>query len=318
MNRIIPAAIHILNNFHDNSSVGPVAVPSVTHFRPEAGMIGLAELDDRTFAEKCCGVKTLAVSIRDRKFACLAGRRAVVTGSSSGIGRAIALELAAAGAEVVVHCRRSGQQADEVVEAIRSTGGTATALAADFSDSRALVPFVEAACPTLRGIDVWVNNAGVDLLTGAAADLPFDDKLRRLLDVDVQATMILGREVGRRMCDAGQGCILNIGWDQADRGMEGEGGQLFSAAKNAVMGFTRSLALSLAPAVRVNCLAAGWVRTAWGEQAGRYWQQRVRSEIPLGRWGTPRDVAAAARFLVSSDASFITGQVININGGAVR
>ena len=111
---------------------------------------------------------------------------------------------------------------------------------------------------------------------------------------------------------------MTIGWDQADRGMEGDSGELFATAKNAIMGFTRSLAVSLAPAVRVNCIAPGWIKTAWGEGAGDYWQERVLRETPLGRWGTPDDIARAARFLCSDDAAFITGQVLNVNGGAVR
>ena len=91
-----------------------------------------------------------------------------------------------------------------------------------------------------------------------------------------------------------------------------------SAAKNAIMGFTRSLAVSLGPEVRVNCIAPGWIRTGWGEQASDQWQERVLQETPLNRWGTPEDIAKLTRFLVSPDASYITGQVINCNGGAVR
>ena len=129
---------------------------------------------------------------------------------------------------------------------------------------------------------------------------------------------MLARMAGERMLESGCGTILNIGWDQADRGMEGDSGELFAASKNAIMGFTRSLAVSLAPRVRVNCIAPGWIRTAWGDEAGDLWQERVRNETPLGRWGTPDDIANLARFLVSSDADYITGQVINANGGAVR
>ena len=84
------------------------------------------------------------------------------------------------------------------------------------------------------------------------------------------------------------------------------------------MAFTRSLALDLAPEVRVNCLAPGWIRTAWGEGASERWQERVRRETPLGRWGLPTDVAAAAHWLCSPSAKFITGQTIRINGGAIR
>jgi NAD(P)-dependent dehydrogenase (short-subunit alcohol dehydrogenase family) len=100
--------------------------------------------------------------------------------------------------------------------------------------------------------------------------------------------------------------------------MEGDSGQLFGATKGAVMAFTKSLALSLAPAVRVNCLAPGWIKTAWGAGASDVWQQRVLRETPVGRWGVPDDVAAAARWLASPAAAFVTGQVIRVNGGAVR
>ena len=100
--------------------------------------------------------------------------------------------------------------------------------------------------------------------------------------------------------------------------MEGDSGELFAATKGAVMAFTRSLALSLAPEVRVNALAPGWIKTAWGESASDAWQDRVLRETPLARWGTPEDVARVARFLVGPDAAFLTGQIVRVNGGAVR
>jgi 3-oxoacyl-[acyl-carrier protein] reductase len=248
----------------------------------------------------------------------LDGQRAVVTGSSSGIGRAIALELACAGADVVVHCRQQLELAEELAVRIRGIGRRAAVLSANLGDADESKRFVEDAWDSLGGIDVWVNNAGADLLTGEDSQLDFDEKLATLFSVDVAGTMRLARNVGRRMAEGSGGVILNIGWDQADRGMGGDSGELFAAAKNAVMGFTRSLALSLAPTVRVNCIAPGWIRTAWGETAGDYWQQRVTHETPLGRWGTPEEVAKLARFLASSEAAFITGQIINVNGGAVR
>ncbi|MBW3541708.1 MAG: SDR family oxidoreductase [Planctomycetes bacterium] len=251
-------------------------------------------------------------------FGSLAGLRAVVTGSSSGIGRAIALEFARGGANTVVHCRQSRAAAEETASAIAQLGQRASILAADLAAPGALELFAEQAWNEYGGADLWVNNAGVDLLTGDAAKLDYAEKLRQLLDVDVAATILLSRNIGRRMNESGGGVILNIGWDQADRGMEGDSGELFAAAKNAVMGFTRSLAVSLAPRVRVNCIAPGWIRTAWGEKAGEVWQERVRRETPLARWGTPEDVARTARFLASADAEYITGQVINVNGGAVR
>jgi 3-oxoacyl-[acyl-carrier protein] reductase len=97
--------------------------------------------------------------------------------------------------------------------------------------------------------------------------------------------------------------------------MAGDSGQMFGCIKGAVMSFTQSLAQSLAPHVRVNCLAPGWIKTSWGETASDYWQERAKSESLAGRWGTAEDVARAARFLASPSAEFMTGQVINVNGG---
>jgi len=159
---------------------------------------------------------------------------------------------------------------------------------------------------------------GADTLTGEAAKWPFERKLQELWAVDVRATMVLSRLSGARMKSQGRGVIVTMGWDQAETGMTGDSGQLFGAIKGAVMAFTKSLAVSLAPEVRVNCLVPGWIRTAWGEQASLAWQERVLAETPLGRWGTPEDVAQAARWLVSPAARFVTGQIVRINGGAVR
>jgi 3-oxoacyl-[acyl-carrier protein] reductase len=248
----------------------------------------------------------------------LVGRRALVTGSTRGIGRAIALELAAAGADVLVHGRSSRQAAEETAERVRLAGVRSAVRLADLADAEACRRLVEEAWTCWGGLDVWINNAGADTLTGEAASWSFERKLRELLAVDVTATIILSREIGRRMRDAGGGVILNMGWDQAESGMEGDSGELFAASKGAIMAFSRSLALSLAPAVRVNCLAPGWIRTAWGERASLAWQERVQRETPLRRWGRPEDVAAAARWLVSPAAEFLTGQILRVNGGVVR
>jgi 2-amino-4-hydroxy-6-hydroxymethyldihydropteridine diphosphokinase len=248
----------------------------------------------------------------------LTARRALVTGSSSGIGRAIALELADAGADVLVHGRRSETAAANVVDLVRTQGVHSRALMADLRDPQQCHNLVESACKELGQIDIWVNNAGADTLTGEAAQWPFERKLGELLAVDVTATMLLSREVGRRMQEQGGGVVINMGWDQAETGMEGDSGQLFAATKAAVMAFSKSLALSLAPQVRVNCVAPGWIRTAWGESASKRWQERANRETPLGRWGLPHDVAAAVRWLVSPEAAFITGQIIRVDGGAVR
>jgi 2-amino-4-hydroxy-6-hydroxymethyldihydropteridine diphosphokinase len=247
----------------------------------------------------------------------LTGMKALVTGSTSGIGRAIAVELASAGADVLIHGRRLAA-AEETTDLVQAQRVRTHWSLADLRRPEECARLVELAWKEWGGLDVWVNNAGADTLTGEAASWPFERKWEELLSVDVNATMFLSRTIGQRMKEQGRGVILNMGWDQAETGMEGESGQLFGAAKGAVMAFTKSLALALAPEVRVNCLAPGWIRTAWGEGASRSWQERVLRETPLGRWGTAEDVARAVRWLASPAAAYVTGQVIRLNGGAVR
>lgn len=251
-------------------------------------------------------------------FADLSGRWIVVTGASTGIGRAIAEEFIDARANVIVHYARSQDSAEEVVNIARKQGVSAISRRCDFRETAAIGPFVSQLWDETQGIDAWVHNAGADVLTGEAAKWDYGEKLAALLAVDLTGTMLATKAVGNQMRTAGKGSILTIGWDQADRGMEGDSGELFAATKNAIMGYTRSLAMSLSPQVRVNCIAPGWIKTAWGEGASDAWQDRVLRETPLQRWGLPEDIAKLARFLVSDDASYITGQVINANGGAVR
>ncbi|HBI46297.1 MAG TPA: 2-amino-4-hydroxy-6-hydroxymethyldihydropteridine diphosphokinase [Planctomycetales bacterium] len=248
----------------------------------------------------------------------LTGLRALVTGSTSGIGLAVALELASAGADVIVHGRRSLEAAEETASQVRGAGGRSAVLLADLRDRAECQRLADNAWEVWKGLDVCVNNAGTDTLTGEAASWPFERKLQELLAVDVTATMLLSRAVGRRMKESGGGVVINMGWDQADVGMESDSGELFAAAKGAVMAFSKSLALSLAPEVRVHCLAPGWIRTSWGHKASEAWQDRVMRETPLRRWGLPEDVAATARWLASPAARYLTGQVIRVNGGAVR
>jgi 3-oxoacyl-[acyl-carrier protein] reductase len=251
-------------------------------------------------------------------FGDLTGRRILVTGSSTGIGRAIALEAARGGADVVLHGRSATGPIQNVADEVRALGRRVEIIPSDLSSVEGCEALIEAAWTKWNGLDAVVCNAGVDLLTGDGPKLPFDEKLQRLLDVDVRATITMGRDIGQRMKRQKNGCLVTIGWDLADRGMEGDSAELFCAAKNAVMGFTRALSLTLAPEVRVNCIAPGWIRTAWGEGASDPWQERVLRETPLKRWGEPQDIANLARFLMSDAASFLTGQVINCNGGAVR
>ena len=232
----------------------------------------------------------------------LSGLRVLATGSTSGIGLSIADEFRARGAEVVTHGRRPG---------------AGRHIVADLSNPTECDRLADEAWRRLGGIDVLVCNAGADTLTGDAAKWSFNEKLDALLAVDLKATIRLSRDLGARMKARGRGCVLTIGWDQAETGMEGDSGQLFAAVKGAVTCFTRSLARSLAPEVRVNCLAPGWIRTAWGETASDVWQERVRSETPLGVWGLAEDVAATAAWLASPAAAFVTGQTVRVNGGAV-
>jgi 3-oxoacyl-[acyl-carrier protein] reductase len=248
----------------------------------------------------------------------LAGFRVAVLGSSTGIGRAAALRLAADGADVVVHGRTRSEPLEAVADEIRRLGRRAEILAADLSNRDAGDALVERAWSTWGGLDAWLQIAGADTLTGADASLPFDAKLDRLWEVDVVATIRLCRAIGRKMRAQGRGAIVTMGWDQAEIGMEGDSGELFAATKGAILAFTRSLSLSLAPTVRVNAVAPGWIKTAWGAGASQAWQDRVLRETPLGRWGSVDDVAAAARFLVGPESAFLTGQVVRINGGAVR
>ncbi len=249
----------------------------------------------------------------------LEGRTAVVTGSSSGIGREIALHLAAAGADVLVHARASHERSEEVAREIRAMGRHATVALADFSEDASHAAFVEQAWHWRGGVDIWVNNAGADVLTGVAAEWSFREKLEYLWRTDVLGTIELSRLAGQRMLEtvdvSRDRTILNIGWDQAEQGMAGDSGEMFAAVKGAIMAFTRSLARSLAPHVRVNCLAPGWIRTAWGAEASEYWQRRACQESLLQRWGSPDEVAQVARFLVSPAAKFMTGQIILVNGG---
>ncbi|HEX4128770.1 MAG TPA: SDR family oxidoreductase [Pirellulales bacterium] len=248
----------------------------------------------------------------------LRGKIAVVTGSSSGIGRATALELARAGAMVIVHARQSAEDAAFVADEIRASGSEAEVIMADLSDADARETFVAKAWRWRGGIDIWVNNAGADVLTGDAARWSVEQKLETLWRVDVGATLACSRLVGVRMKQRGHGVIVNTGWDQAEQGMAGESGEIFAATKGAIHAFTRSLAQSLAPEVRVNCVAPGWIRTSWGEHASQAWQDRARRESLLARWGAVEDVARATHFLVSPAAEFINGQVLMVNGGLRR
>ncbi len=253
-------------------------------------------------------------------------RVAVVTGSSSGIGRSIALQLAADGFDAIVHSATNESGGNDVVTQIRQNNARADQNArlvmCDFARTDALEDFVKECFAWRDRVDVWINNAGADVLTGDVSDQSFEQKLGLVLQVDVVATLILSRSVGRRMSkrfDSSdqrcRGCIINMGWDQALHGMPGDSGEIFSASKGAIMAATKSLAQSFAPAVRVNCVAPGWIRTAWADQASENWHAIAKQDSLLSRWGTPEDVAAVVSFLASDKSEFINGQIIPVNGG---
>lgn len=165
---------------------------------------------------------------------------------------------------------------------------------------------------------MWVNNAGADVLTGDAAGWDWERKLDLLLAVDLKGTIACSYAVGAVMREqAGGGAIVNMSWDQVATGMAGANPELFSAVKGGVLAYSKSLARALAPRVRVNVLCPGWIETAFAQQADAEFRRSVAESTPLRRWGTPADVAAAALYLASPAAAFITGQAINVNGGLV-
>ena len=244
----------------------------------------------------------------------LNGQWALVTGSSSGIGRAIALELGSAGANILVHGSRRRAAAEQLAEQLRNLGVQSAALLVDLSATDGRLAIVEQAWQ-IAAIDIWINCAGTDVLTGKAAQWSFENKLSALWPLDVVATIELSRLVVSTDETARSRRIVE---HRLGSGRDRNGGRQrrnVCSDQGAVMAFTRSIAKSLAPEVRVNCIAPGWIKTDWGEAADEYWQQRAVNESLLQRWGTPEDIATAAHFLVSPQASFITGQILHVNGG---
>lgn len=244
----------------------------------------------------------------------LAGQWALVTGSSGGIGAAIARELAATGCHLILHGYRHSEQAEQLAKELRPQETEVVVISCDLSNEQQLAKFADQVWQ-VGPLDILVNNAGVDVLTGTAAEWTFEQKLSELWQVDVAGTISLSRSLGARMKDRGRGIIVNMGWNQAELGMSGDSGEYFAAVKGAVMAFTRSLAKSLAPVVRVNCVAPGWIQTKWGETASEYWQQRAKAESLLARWGTAEDVARVVRFLAGPESAFVNGQIISVDGG---
>jgi 3-oxoacyl-[acyl-carrier protein] reductase len=248
----------------------------------------------------------------------LAGRNVVVTGGSSGIGRAIALACARAGANVLVTYRRNRAGAEETAQAVRASGRRAEVFPLALSDGEQIAALAALARTTFGGVDVWINNAGADILTAEFGKHSRQEKLDLVLSVDLRGTVLASWAAVDVMRKQPQGgVIINMSWDHVSFGMAGENPGLYSAVKGGIMSFSKSLARDVAPEIRVNILAPGYIETAFGADADPRWREEVVERTPLRRWGTPDDIAGVAVFLASDEAAFLTGQMIMVNGGVV-
>jgi 3-oxoacyl-[acyl-carrier protein] reductase len=242
----------------------------------------------------------------------------LVTGASSGIGRAIAVAAARAGALLAITYRRNQQGAEDTARAIGAAGGEARIFQFDLAQPGAVQELVTRLEERTTGIDAWVNNAGADILTGEGRTLTREQKLAAVLDVDLRGTVLASwAAVDHFRSRQRAGVIINLSWDHVLTGMAGENPVIFSAAKGGIHAFSKSLALDVAPLIRVNVIAPGFIDTAFGDEASPAWRAHVERVTPLGRWGTPEDVAQAAVYLASDGAAFVTGQALLVNGGVV-
>jgi 3-oxoacyl-[acyl-carrier protein] reductase len=243
----------------------------------------------------------------------LDGKTAVVTGSSYGIGRGVALMLGEQGANVVVNFSKSEEKAQEVVSEITTHGTRAIAVRADVADSEQVHSLIETCVKQFGSIDILVNNAGI--LPFGDIETISDDMLDRVFKVNFYGTFYCCREAVPIMKSQGYGKIVNISSISAQRG-DNTTAPCYGSSKGAQSVLTKSLARQLGPfGITVNAVAPHAIITPMMD----YWDQKKRDgmmeKIPVRRLGTPRDVAVAVLFLVSDDADFITGQILNVNGG---
>jgi len=246
----------------------------------------------------------------------LDGKIVLVTGASSGIGRAIALGCARAGADVAVTFRGNAAGAEETARGIRALGRHAEALRVDISRDEDIAALGASVRERFGQVDAWINNAGADILTGTGGRLSRLEKLDLVLAVDLRGTIVASWTAVEMMRERG-GVIINMSWDHVSLGMTGENPILYSAAKGGITSFSKSLARAVAPNIRVNILAPGFIETTFGELADEAWRRAVVDRTPLQRWGTPEDLVGAAVFLASDESRFMTGQMIMVNGGVV-
>ena len=244
----------------------------------------------------------------------LDGKTALVTGASRGIGRAIALCLAAEGARVAINYAGNVKAAEEVKAAVEAAGGTAILCQADVADSAAVEAMVAAVAKEFGTIDILVNNAGItrDTLLMRMKDEDF----AKVLDTNLKGVFYCTKAVSKLMMKKRAGRIVNMA---SVIGLVGNAGQAnYAAAKAGVIGFSKSVAKELASrGITVNVVAPGFIGTDMTADLPETVKEKALADIPLGKMGEPEDVANAVLFLASDQASYITGQVVNVDGGMV-
>jgi len=242
----------------------------------------------------------------------LSGKAALVTGGGTGIGRAISLALAAAGAKVAVANRSSIAAAQAVVDEITAGGGEAIALQGDVSKQADADNFVQQVLTSFGALDIVVNNAGTtrDTLLMRMSEEDWDT----VLDTNLKGTFLVTRAAIRPMMKARHGKIVNI---TSVMGLIGNPGQAnYSASKAGIIGFTRTVAKEVGSRnIQVNAVAPGFIETAMTDTLKAELKETVTKQIPAGRLGHPEDIARVVTFLCSSDADYITGQTITVDGG---
>lgn len=239
---------------------------------------------------------------------------ALITGASRGIGRAIAAELAGAGWAVCINYLEHQAAAEELARRLRANGGDAIAIRADVADRQAVNTMVKAVREELGPVELLVNNAGISR-QGLFQDTD-DETWDRTLAVNLTGARNAAMAVLPHMLSEKRGCIVNISSIWGLRGASCE--VAYACSKAAIIGLTRSLALELAPSgIRVNCVAPGCIETDMVRALGQETRAMLVEETPLGRLGTPEDIAYAVAFLASDRAAFLTGQVLTADGGFI-